>query len=83
MHLSAEDIALITVALQERAKRLDASLPDPEKATPQDLANAREVMLLDALRNRLNPTHCGLHDRAEPCERCALYLTPTSYSRGC
>jgi hypothetical protein len=34
---------------------------------------------LDGRRN-MSTTHCGFHDRAEPCPRCAIYVQPKSPS---
>lgn len=73
-YLTEEDVALITESLKERSSKLNEELPDPSVATPEDFKKAALVMRLDALIGKLNPTHCGLHDRPEPCERCGIYL---------
>jgi len=52
--LSADDVSLISEALDNLAQRLDAELPDAASATAEDCAKAGKVMRLDALRIRLN-----------------------------
>lgn len=73
MLLSQDEVSLMVGALREQYDRLDKELPEPSVASEEDLAKARKILLLGGLIDRLQPTHCGLHDRDEPCERCAIY----------